>query len=163
MLRILRCVLQRQSLKVSCCTVTPNFRPAASLGCDPLNVDFHSFRYVTAAYNVSSQHSGHPIEGEDRRRSCLLGQQQNTEQGSAPFSSSAQVTDIHHLTSTIDRAGDQLTHTLGQHQLHSRRNTRSYSTADVIKKLRIPSKQVPNPDEAGRLAHMHEWQVTCPI
>jgi hypothetical protein len=39
---------------------------------------------------------------------------------------------------------------------------RSYSTADVIQKLRIPSKQVPNPDEACRLAHMHEWKVGAP-
>ena len=41
-------------------------------------------------------------------------------------------------------------------------HARSYSTADVIKKLRIPSKQVPNPDEACRLAHMHEWKVGAP-
>ena len=38
-------------------------------------------------------------------------------------------------------------------------HARNYSTADVIQKLRIPSKQVPNPDEACRLAHMHEWKV----
>ena len=34
-----------------------------------------------------------------------------------------------------------------------------YSTADVIKQLKIPLKQLPNPEEARRLAHMHEWRV----
>ena len=34
-----------------------------------------------------------------------------------------------------------------------------YSTADVIKRLKIPLKQLPNPEEARRLAHMHEWRV----
>ena len=161
MLGILRCVLQRQSSKVSSCTVTPGFRPAAFLGCDPLNVDFHGVRYVTATHNVNIQYSGHAIDGKDSYRSYLLGHQQNTEQEFATFSSSAQVTDIHRLTSRIGRAADPPSHAPGQHQLHSRRNARSYSTADVINKLRIPSKQVPNPEEAGRLAHMHEWQVTC--
>lgn len=53
----------------------------------------------------------------------------------------------------------QSSHTL-PHALPRGMHPRTYSTADVIKKLRIPSKQLPNPDEARRLAHMHEWRVS---
>ncbi len=167
MLGILRCVLQRQISKLPSCPVTLSFKPAALLGCNPLNVDIHGCRYVTAACKDSSPYFRHPIEGHDRHRTCLVGHQQNTEQGSAPFSSSAHVADIHHLTGRLGEAADPPSHALGQHQFHSktnvRTNARTYSTADVIKKLRIPSKQLPNPEEAGRLAHMHEWQVTGPM
>ena len=44
-------------------------------------------------------------------------------------------------------------------QICSAKNACKYSTADVIKQLKIPLKQLPNPEEARRLAHMHEWRV----
>ena len=44
-------------------------------------------------------------------------------------------------------------------QICSAKSACKYSTADVIKQLKIPLKQLPNPEEARRLAHMHEWRV----
>ena len=43
--------------------------------------------------------------------------------------------------------------------IFSAKHACKYSTTDVIKRLKIPLKQLPNPEEARWLAHMHEWRV----
>ena len=126
--------------------------PAASLRCISPIIELKD---MTAAFSGGSCGSRYSRNGQDRP-------QQKTEQGSISFSSSAQIVKTHHLASTL--GGKLQSYTSDQEHLRlSGIHAHSYSTADVIKKLRIPSKQVPNPDEARRLARMHEWQVTAAI
>ena len=160
MLGIFRCVLQRQSSTIPSCNAISSFRPAAILGCNLPIVELHGHLHVAASLSGSISYAIRPIEERDRHHRVLAKHQQIKEQEHTPLCSSVQVDSTHHLTSRTGAEYYPQSHASQQQRFYwSNRRVHNYSTADVVKKLRIPSKQVPNPDEACRLAHMHEWQV----
>ena len=164
MLALFRCVLQRRFPTIQTYKIVSTSRPAAVIGCETFNVELHALRHVIAACSGSISHAKQPMVEQDQHQCWSSGHQHNTESEFTPFSFLAQALNARHLTSRHCRAAHPHSHAFAALQaLWSRRSRHSYSTADIIKKLRIPSKQVPNPDEACRLARMHEWQVKAII
>jgi len=153
---ICRYLLQAHRLLNASSEGFSNFKPAAFLGCASFSMEL-KFHENAIAPGTTIHSCDDSSTDRDNQHVCLSHRAQPREHQSASFISSTKLYAGRHHSARAESYGSiwSQSYERDQQEHHwSRTYARNFSTADVIKKLRIPSKQVPNPDE---LAGLRIW------